>query len=121
MGLHDGPRNCVVCKLSDEVLPSSTPDAGTRGAVALEKPNWALWKDNFAFSCIHGNCSDGSALDEICQSQSLPRRHPCKGPRVTGFIVKLCVAQHGQWPANHLQRPQVCMRDLLQRGFRLSG
>lgn len=42
MGLHDGPRCCVVCKLSDEVLPSSTVDAGTgagRGAAALEKPN----------------------------------------------------------------------------------
>ena len=38
MGLHEGPRWCVVCKLSDEVLPSRTVDAGAgRGAVALGK------------------------------------------------------------------------------------
>ena len=40
MGLHEGPRWCVVCKLSDEVLPNRNVDAGAgKGAVAFGNPN----------------------------------------------------------------------------------
>lgn len=40
MGLHEGPGWCVVCKLSDEVLPSFTVDADAgRGPIELGKAN----------------------------------------------------------------------------------
>ena len=40
MGLHESPRWCVACKLSDELLPSRTVDAGAgKEAVAFGKAN----------------------------------------------------------------------------------
>ena len=68
MVLHEGPRYCDVCKLSDEGPAQQHCGCGHRrwqGSCGLGETKLrpvGKVEDNFAFSCMHSKGSDGGAF-----------------------------------------------------------